>query len=53
MLLWALRVILEEQAERREAKQKGLEKPHAASGRVVDTFVAVEKSQANVNLEAV
>lgn len=33
-------VVLEEQAERSEAKQKGLEKPHAASGHVVDTFVA-------------
>lgn len=34
-----LGVVLEEQAEGGEAKEKGLDKPQAASGCVVDTFV--------------
>lgn len=47
MLFGALGVVLEEQAERSEAKQKGLEKPHAASGCVVDTFVAAGQWRRN------
>lgn len=39
VLFGALGVVLEEQAEGGEAKQKGLDKPQAASGRAVDTFV--------------
>lgn len=38
----ALRVVLKEQAEGGEAKEKGLHKPQVASGRVVDTFVTAE-----------
>lgn len=39
VLFPALGVVLEEQAERGEAKQKGLDEPQAASERVGDSFV--------------
>ena len=39
VLFGALGVVLEEQAERGEAEQKGLHEPQAASDRVGDAFV--------------
>lgn len=47
MVFGTLRVILDEQAERCKAKQKGLEKPHEASGWVVYTFFAAETQRRN------
>lgn len=47
VLFGTLWVILEEQAEGGEAKQKRLDKPQAASGRAVDTFVTVGPQKRN------
>lgn len=39
VLFAALRFVLEEETQRGEAEQEGLEEPEAASGHVVDAFV--------------
>lgn len=43
VLFGTLRIVLQEQPEGGEAKQEGLDKPQAASGRVVDPFVTAGK----------
>ena len=40
-----LGVVLEEKAKGGKAKQKGLDEPQAANGRVVDAFVAAGKQE--------
>lgn len=47
VLLGTLWVVLEKQPEGGDAKQKGLDKPQAASGRVVDTFVTAGAQRRN------
>lgn len=42
ILFWTLRVVFEEKAEGGKTKQKSLNEPQEAGGRVVDPFVAVE-----------
>lgn len=47
LVFGALWVVLEKQPEGGEAKQKGLDEPQAASGRVADTFVTAEARRRN------
>lgn len=47
VLLGTLGVVLDEQAEGGEAKQKGLDKPQAARGHVVNTFVTAGTERRN------